>query len=195
MLIRPTAEIMIAFCLLLKWSTPCGSCAAWKMCICMLHFNTSLTLALSLHLPTKTICHYKWALGISFNKQRMDRCVHIHIQTRTQSNTSASLLPPLPSSTRMPTTQLLTFQRDIPQEHEKSMRRTCRRADLTVLVWFSASRPHTAASNNTWQGPRALCPAATHHHHHHGCYAVGLIVLFKEPLLHYCSCVTEGKAK
>lgn len=63
-----------------------------------------------------------------------------------------------------------------------------------MLICLSASRQHTAASNNTWQGPRGLCPAALHHHN--GCCFVGLIVLLEGALLpHYCSCVTEGTTK
>lgn len=151
MLIHPSAKIMIAFCCWESSPNHVGHAPPEKsVSACFI-----LILSLSISASWYSICLYKWALGISINKRRMGRCVHVYTQTPVLSFflTDASPLPPSAFNT-----VVKFFLKNLP-EHKKSMQEI-RFNSFHTVICLTASRQNTAASNNTWQGLRGLCPAA-----------------------------------
>lgn len=151
MLIHPSAKIMIAFYCWESSPNHVGHAPPKKSVSACFILIYSLSISASWY----SICLYKWALGISINKRRMGRCVHVYTQTQGLFFflTDASPLPPSPFNT------VVKFFLKNLQEHKKNMQEI-RFNSFHTVICLTASRQNTAASNKTWQGLRGLCPAA-----------------------------------
>lgn len=159
MLIHPSAKIMIAFCCWESSPNHVGHTPPKKSvspCFILIY-------SLSISASWYSICLYKWALGISINKRRMGRCVHVYTQTQGIFFflTDASPLTPRCS------TQLLSFSWKIC----RSIKRACRRSDLTVFtrlfVWLPVDRILQQVIKRDRDS--GVCVLLQTHQHFHDC--------------------------